>query len=256
MIKGKSFTACEVHSGLSAKLVDRCDKFNAVWLSSLTHSAILGLPDNELIGNKERVELISQIRNATFKVLLVDIDTGGQVDHLPYWVTQLRDAGANILIMEDKVFPKQNSLLADAKQVLEQVDLFADKIRAAKQVGGIQIMARIEALIAKKSVFEALVRADAYVQAGVDGIMIHSKEHVGEEIMEFATEFRKKYPNIPLVAVPTTYPLPDDHPFQIVIHANHLLRVSLKAMKDALAADDIQSVPMADVKEIFDIVGH
>jgi 2-methylisocitrate lyase-like PEP mutase family enzyme len=163
----------------------------------------------------------------------------------------------DIIMIEDKVFPKKNSLLEDVSQILEDVDVFANKIRAGKAAAGkVKVMARIESLIAKKSVFEALVRAEAYIKAGVDGVMIHSKEKVDcTEIMEFAERFKEKYPDMPLVAVPTTYNLPEDHPFDVVIYANMLLRASLKAMQETIALEDIKQADMVEVQEIFDLVG-
>lgn len=247
----------EAHNGLTALLVDQSN-YDGVWISSLTESASKGIPDNEILPNTDRLNTVREIRNVTTKPIIIDWDTGGAVFHFPYWVKKLEEAGVDIIMIEDKVFPKKNSLLDDVTQTLEDVDVFAEKIRKGKEVAkAVKIMARIESLIAKKSVFDALLRAEAYVKAGVDGIMIHSKTKVDStEIMEFATKFREKYPNIPLVAVPTTYDLPEEHPFNIVIYANHLLRASLKAMKEALALPNIKEAPMVEVKEIFDLVGY
>jgi phosphoenolpyruvate phosphomutase len=250
--------AIESHNGLSAKLVDACDKYNGVWISSLTESASKGLPDNELISLDSRLDTIREIRRATGKTIILDGDTGGSIEHFPHVVQEFEKAGVDILMIEDKVFPKKNSLLEDAGQVLEDVDVFAIKIATGKKhVKNMKIMARIESLIAKKSVFEALIRAEAYVKAGVDGIMIHSKTKVdSSEIMEFATKFKEKFPEVTLVAVPTTYDLPEDHPFDIIIYANMLLRASLKAMKEVLVLDDPKNADMDSVKDIFDIVGY
>lgn len=249
--------ACEAHNGISALLVDKSDKYQAIWVSSLTESASKGVPDNELMSPSSRVDTILEIKNVTDKPIIVDWDTGGSVEHFPFWVRQLERAGVSIIMIEDKVFPKKNSLLEDVKQPLEDVDIFAEKIRKGKEVAkDIKIFARLESLIAKKSVEDALIRAEAYIDAGVDGIMIHSKVKVdSSEIMEFATRFREAHPDIPLVAVPTTYKLPEDHPFDIVIDANMLLRSSIRAMKDALALDDIKDADMVEVNEIFELVG-
>lgn len=246
----------EAHNGLSGLLVHQSD-YDGVWISSLTESASKGMPDNELLSPAHRLDTIREVRNVTNKPIIVDWDTGGSIEHFPYWVRQLERAGVDIIMIEDKVFPKKNSLLEDATQILEDVDKFALKIMEGKKASTtIQIMARIESLIAKKSVYDALIRADAYIKAGADGIMIHSKEKVeANEIMQFALEFKKKYPNIPLVAVPTTYELPEKHPFDIVIYANHLLRASLRAMKEAIALPDIKKADMSSVGEIFDLVG-
>ncbi len=165
----------EAHSGFSALLVEK-SKYDGIWVSSLTSTASRGLPDNELITPMERAGLVREIRRVAKKPIIVDVDTGGQIDHFPYFVKELESAGANAIIMEDKAFPKINSLAENAKHNLEDIDKFCDKIKAGKAVGGdISIYARIESLIAKKSLYEALVRSEAYLGAGVDGIMIHNK---------------------------------------------------------------------------------
>jgi len=246
----------EAHNGLTAKLVDK-SKYDGIWISSLTESASKGLPDNEILSLDSRLNTIREIRRATTKSIIIDGDTGGSIEHFPFVVQEMEKAGVNVIMIEDKVFPKKNSLLEGAIQTLEDVDVFAMKIMAGKKVAkDVKIMARIESLIAKKSVHEALIRAEAYIKAGADGIMIHSKEKVdAPEILEFADKFKEAYPDVILVAVPTTYNLPKDHKFDIVIYANHLLRASLKSMKELLEAEDPKEISMAGVSEIFDLVG-
>jgi len=221
--------ALEAHNGLSAKIVEQ-SKYNGIWVSSLTDSLSRGLPDNELVTLGERLNKVREIRNVSTKPIIVDCDTGGSIEHFPYWVKQYEKAGVYAMVIEDKMFPKQNSLL-DVPQKLEEVDKFSEKIRAGKKVADkILIIARLESLIAKHSIEEALIRAEAYEKAGADAILIHSKKQVSAtEVMEFAAKYRGK---LPLVCVPTTYKLPKTHPFKIVIHANHLLRASYKAMND------------------------
>jgi 2-methylisocitrate lyase-like PEP mutase family enzyme len=245
---------CEAHSGLSALLVHNSD-YDGVWVSSLTHAASKGLPDNELVPLKERVELVSEIARITDKPIIVDIDTGEDVVHLPHLIRWFSKAGAYAVIMEDKKGTKQNSLLEEAKQELEDVDVFCEKIRVAKEnANGMQVYARLESLIAKKSKYDALLRAEAYIEAGADGIMVHSKQKVdATEVMEVGTEIFKKHPETRLIAVPTTYVLPELHPFDIIIHANHLLRASLKAMQKQIAGENPE---LASVQEVFDLVGH
>jgi 2-methylisocitrate lyase-like PEP mutase family enzyme len=237
----------EVHNGLSALIADK-SKYDGLWISSLTHSASKGLPDTELIPLSERVDLVREIRRVSNKPIYVDVDTGG--GHIGYHAKWLADAGAYALIIEDKAFPKQNSLLKDKKHNLEDIDKFCDKIKEARK-SGIMIIARIESLIAKHSMYEALIRAEAYIQAGANGIMIHSKQQVDcSEVMEFAKKFRESW-TLPLIAVPTTYQLPLEHPFDIVIHANHLLRASIKGMQDYLKGGEV--VPIED---IFNLIGN
>lgn len=245
---------CEVHSGLSTLLVDK-SSYDGMWVSSLTHSAIKGLPDNELVPLKERVDFVEEIKRITDKPIIVDIDTGESLEHLPFIIRWFSEAGAYAVIMEDKKYPKQNSLLEDATQHLEDVDVFCAKIKAAKAVcGKMKVFARLESLIAKRSKYEAILRAVAYIEAGADGIMVHSKAKVdASEVMEVGKELREKYPDLTLIAVPTTYTLPDEHPFDIVITANHLLRASLKAMTKFLNNEEVE---LSSVPEIFELVGH
>lgn len=243
----------EAHSGLSALMVER-STYNGIWISSLTHAASKGLPDNELVPLKERVDLVEEIRRIATKPIIVDIDTGGDIDHLPYLIKWFSKAGATAVIMEDKKFPKQNSFIEEG-QHLEDVDVFASKIRIAKKhCGDMKVYARLESMIAKKSKYDALLRAEAYIDAGADGIMVHSKQKVdSSEVMEVGNELRKRHPSLTLIAVPTTYTLPDIHPFDVVIHANHQLRASMHAMM-AVAAGT--KVDMVSVQDIFDFVGH
>lgn len=245
---------CEVHSGLTAKLVDNSN-YDGLWVSSLTHSAIKGLPDNELVPLKERVDFVEEIKRITKKPIIVDIDTGESIEHLPFLIKWFSEAGAYAVIMEDKKYPKQNSLLEDANQHLEDVDVFCEKIRVAKRVcGKMKIFARLESLIAKKSTYDALLRAEAYIKAGADGIMVHSKAKVdATEVMAVAEELRFTHKDLTLIAVPTTYKLPENHPFDITISANHLLRTSLKAMTKFLNNEEVE---MSSVQDIFDLVGH
>ena len=226
-------------------LADKSDYWG-LWVSSLTNSASKGLPDTELIPLSERVDLVREVRRVSDKPIFVDVDTGG--GHIGYHAKWFKDAGATALIMEDKAFPKQNSLLKNGKHNLEEIDKFCEKIHEATKAG-IMIIARIESLIAKHSMYEALIRAEAYEKAGADGIMIHSKQQVdSSEVMEFAEKFREQS-NLPLVAVPSTYQLPEKHPFEYVIHANHLLRASLKGMQDYFKGGEI-----ADIEEIFKLI--
>jgi len=243
----------EAHSGLSCLLVNK-SKYDGVWVSSLTHAAIKGLPDNELVPLKERVDLVEEFKRITDKPIIVDIDNGGNIEHLPFIIRWFREAGAYGLIIEDKCGIKKNSLLEDATQQLEDVDIFSEKIRIAKQnSGNMKIISRLESLIAKKSKYDALIRAEAYINAGVDGVMVHSKQKVdATEVMEIGQELRNKHPGLLLVAVPTTYTLPENHPFDIVINANHLLRASLKAMEKYINGENVE---LSTVEDIFNLVG-
>ena len=258
----------EAHNGLSGKIVENSN-FDGMWESSLTDSGSKGLPDTELVTMDSRLDTIRQIKEVTTKPMIVDGDTGGQIDHFPYWVKRLQDVGVDAVIIEDKCYPKKNSLDKDAKHILEEPDKFSAKISAGKMVAkDIMIFARLESLIAKHSIFEAMVRAEAYINAGADGIMIHSKSEVsGDEVLEFAERFRKEFPDTPLICVPTTYNhMTEDElkkaGFNIIIHANHLLRASFRAMQNAAKTIELnkRSIELnneiASVKEIFKLTGY
>jgi len=242
----------DANSGLAALIIEKSN-YNGIWIGSLGHSAIRGLPDNELVSLTERVNLVSDIKKITTKPIMVDIDTGGLLEHLPYYIQWFEKAGAWAVVIEDKKWPKQNSLLEDGKHELCDIDTFCEKIRIAKAYSEkMLIFARLESLIAKKSMYDALLRADVYEKAGADGILIHSKQKIEcGEVMEFAKEFRKKS-NLPLITIPTTYKLPDIHPFEYVINANQLLRASLKAMQDYVNGEQPELV---SVEDVFKIIG-
>lgn len=265
LLKSKPVVALEAHNGLSALVVEN-SKFDAIWESSLTDSASKGLPDIELISMDSRLNTVREIRQVSTKPIIFDGDTGGQIDHFPYWVKRLEEAGVSAVIIEDKAFPKRNSLDTDATHQLENVDVFMNKISAGKMVcKDMMIIARLESLIAKHSIYEALIRAEAFLSAGADGVMIHSKSEVNaDEVFEFAKRYKEKFDK-PLVCVPTTYNYVSDIElaeagFDIIIHANHLLRASYKAMKEAadkiLADGRSKDLDIASVKEIFKVVGY
>ena len=237
------------------------DKKLATWLGDKEY--IMASDEGEAVAiaggywlaTKERVDFVEEIRRLTNKKIIVDIDTGGSLEHLPFYIRWFQKAGAYAVIIEDKKYPKQNSLLEEATQHLEEVDVFCEKIKVAKKnAGKMLVFARLESLIAKKSVYDALLRAEAYVIAGADGIMIHSKKQIdASEVMEFADNFRKNNPGIPLIAVPTAYVLPEQHPFDIVIEANMLLRASMKAMQNYI---DGKEIDLETVENVFKLLGY
>lgn len=240
----------EAHNGLSALVGEtarieqdgRVIEYDGFWESSLTDSAAKGLPDAEIVGNPSRLHTIDEILNVTSKPMIVDGDTGGAATQFEYFVRSLERLGVSAVIIEDKVFPKRNSLDASAKQTLEDPDIFAQKIargRAARVTDDFMVIARIESLIAGLGLEDAFMRARKYIEAGVDGIMIHSKSDSPDGILAFADvydKFCKQFDRRPiLVCVPTTYNLITDvdlaeHGFNVIIHANHLLRSAYKAM--------------------------
>jgi phosphoenolpyruvate phosphomutase len=170
----------------------------------------------------------------------VDGDTGGLTEHFVFMVKTLERLGVSAVIIEDKSFPKRNSLLEGANHVQEEIDKFCEKIRAGVQARVTQdfmIIARIESLIAGKSVNDAIIRANSYIDAGADGIMIHSKSKEPSKIIEFCKRYNSLENKVPLVVVPSAYnQLTEDELHEmgasIVIYANHLLRASYNSMKN------------------------
>ena len=283
--KGQTIRVLEAHNGLSGIIANNIQvkgdvegkplvrEFDALWESSLTDSASKGHPDIEVITFDSRLHTINEILSVTNKPMIVDGDTGGDVNAFEYTVSKLERVGVSAIIIEDKIFPKRNSLEAGAQQNLEDPEVFAQKIRRGKQIQNtseFMIIARLESLIAGKPMEDAVRRAKIYLQAGVDGIMIHSKSKSADEILEFAKRYKliSKELNLNkiLVCVPTTYNQITENElsnagFQIIIYANHLLRSAYKAMTEtaktilrdqrSLEADPLCST----VREIFKTVG-
>lgn len=214
-------------------------EFDAMWVSSLCDSAFKGKPDIELVDLTSRINTINEIMEVTTKPIILDGDTGGKVEHFSFHVKTLERIGVSAVIIEDKTGLKQNSLFGtDVEQVLDDPADFAAKIAAGKRAQATRdfmIIARLESLIAGKTVEDAMMRAKIYIEAGVDAIMIHSKEINGSDIFAFMQAFRAFSETIPLVVVPTTYNRFTEEELHakganIIIHANHLLRSAYPAM--------------------------
>ena len=271
----------EAHNGLSALIGENAFvqkngeiiEYDGFWESSLTDSASKGIPDAEIIGYDSRIHTINEILNVTTKPIIIDGDTGGSAVQFEYFVKHLERLGVSAVIIEDKVFPKRNSLDASAKQTLEEPEIFAQKIQRGKDVcitDDFMIIARIESLIAGVGLEDALERTECYIRAGANGIMIHSKKETPDDILAFAAAYEslcEKLGRRPLlVSVPTTYNLITDKEltdrgFNIIIHANHLLRAACKAMKESaetILINDrgFEAEPLCSpVSEVFAIVG-
>lgn len=245
----KKIRALEASNGLTGLIVENINvndsekglskEFDAMWVSSLCDSTFKGKPDIELVDLTSRINTIDEIMEVTSKPIILDGDTGGKTEHFVYNVKTLERLGVSAIIIEDKTGLKKNSLFGtEVKQVLENPDIFAEKIRAGKAsqcTRDFMIFARLESLIAGYGVEDALDRAKKYIEAGADGIMIHSKEKDGIEIIDFLKKFRKFSKTIPIILVPTTYNhFTDTELFEmganIIIHANHLLRSAYPAM--------------------------
>lgn len=239
----------EAHNGITGLIVEKAKvtsdneirQFDAMWVSSLCDSTAKGKPDIELVDMTSRENTINEIMEVTTKPIILDGDTGGLTEHFVYNVKTLERMGVSAIIIEDKVGLKKNSLFGtDVEQQQDSIEHFCHKIRAGKDAqttSDFMIIARIESLILKQGMEDALARAYAYVEAGADGIMIHSKEKEPDEIFEFCERFREKYEDVPLVVVPTTYNHVTEeelgkHGVNIVIHANHLIRSAFPAMNN------------------------
>ncbi len=238
----------EAHSPLSAIIAEKVFhknkngkkiEFDGFWSSSLTDSTLKGKPDIEVLDINQRLINVNDIFDVTTKPLIIDIDTGGKIEHLEINLKTIERSGTSAVIIEDKKGLKKNSLFGTSvKQEQENVKVFSKKISAGKKAttNKLMIIARIESLILGKPLNDALLRAENYVEAGADGIMIHSKDKNPKEIFKFAEKFRKKFTEVPLVAVPSSYNSVKDVQlenagFNIVIYANHMLRASYPAMQ-------------------------
>lgn len=238
----------EAHDGLCGLIIENLEvegknklkSFDGMWSSSLTDSTSKGKPDIEAVDLTTRLQDLNNILECTTKPIIFDGDTGGKIEHFVFTVRTLERHGISAVIIEDKIGLKKNSLFGtDAIQTQDSIEHFCEKIRAGKNAQitkDFMIIARIESLIAGKPVEDALERALAYVDAGADGIMIHSKDKSGDDIKEFCVNFRKAHPKVPIVVVPTTYNHVKEEELanwgaNVIIYANHMLRAAYPAMK-------------------------
>jgi len=240
----------EAHNGLTGLIVENASvesdgkskEFDAMWLSSLTHSTSKGKPDIQYVDITSISNTLSEIFEVTTKPMIVDADSGGLTEHFRFAVRTLERLGVSAVIIEDKKGAKRNSLFGtSANQVQDSIENFSEKISAGKRAQVTEefmIIARIESLILKRGEKDAIIRAMSYVDAGADAIMIHSKEESPHEIVSFLENFRKLDKFTPIVVVPTTYNSITEgelisHGANIVIYANHLLRSAYPAMEKA-----------------------
>lgn len=238
---------CESHSGLTGLIVENTyvevngikREFDGMWSSSLTDSTSKGKPDIEAVDLTTRLHDLNDTLECTTKPIIFDGDTGGKIEHFVFTVRTLERLGISAVIIEDKVGLKKNSLLGtDTIQTQDTIEGFCAKIQAGKHAQiteDFMIIARIESFIAGKGLDDAMERALAYIAAGADGIMIHSKNKSGEDIKNFCQALRAVNKEIPIVVVPTTFNhITEDELAEwgvnIVIYANHLLRSAYPAM--------------------------
>ena len=248
LIKAKPIVRImESHSGLTGLIIEKTkvkvnnktEEFDGMWASSLTDSTSKGKPDIEAVDLTTRLHGVNDALECTTKPIIFDGDTGGKIEHFVFTVRTLERLGVSAVIIEDKVGLKKNSLLGtNAVQTQDTIEDFSEKIRAGKRAqiaSDFMIIARCESLIAGKTVDDALERCLAYVEAGADGIMIHSKDKSGEDIKDFCQRFRARHSSVPIVVVPTTYNHVTEEELaswgaNVVIYANHMLRSAYPAM--------------------------
>lgn len=270
--------ALEVHSGLTGLIAektivannDSLDQFDAMWISSLCDSTAKGKPDIELVDMSSRIRTIEDVMDVTTKPIILDGDTGGLIEHFVYNVRTLERMGVSAVIIEDKTGLKKNSLFGtEVEQTQDTIENFTAKIRAGKnalRTEEFMIIARIESLILERGMEDALTRAFAYVEAGADGIMIHSRRPEPSEILEFCRLFREKDRVTPIVVVPTSFNSITEEELaeagvNIVIYANQLTRSAFPAMQ-GVAVDilknhrakevDDRLMPFKDIIRLID----
>ena len=237
----------EAHSGLTGLIVENANvdidghrrEFDGMWSSSLTDSTARGKPDIEAVDISSRLQTINEIFDVTTKPLVFDGDTGGKPEHFTFTVRSLERLGVSAVIIEDKEGLKRNSLFGtNVQQTQSSIEDFSGRIAIGKRAqitDDFMIIARIESLILERGMDDAIRRAQAYIEAGADGIMIHSSRKTPDEVFEFCRLFEKLPHRVPLVAVPTSYDQVTeqelaDHGVNLVIYANQLLRAAYPQM--------------------------
>lgn len=271
-------TFLDLHTPLSGIVIENVKvteegnkiiEFDGMWASSLTDSTSRGKPDIEAVDFSSRAITLNEVFEVTTKPVIFDGDTGGKTEHFTFTVKNLERIGVSAVVIEDKVGLKRNSLHGnDVEQFQESPEKFCEKISAGKDVQAsddFMIIARIESLILDKGIGDAKFRSEKYLEAGADGILIHSRKKDGSEIEEFSKFYKQLNTNKPLVVVPTSYNSYTEEQLvengaNIIIYANHLLRASYPAMikvatsilknKRSKEADD----SLISIKEILNLI--
>lgn len=268
----------DIHNALSGLIIENTTiqvaggvtkEFDGMWGSSLTDSTAKGKPDIEAVDVSARMTSLNEVLEVTTKPIIYDGDTGGQPEHFVFTVRTLERLGVSAVIIEDKTGLKKNSLFGtDVKQTQDEIPAFCEKIRTGKRsqaTDDFMIIARIESLILEKGMDDALERAKAYLDAGADGIMIHSRQTSPGEIFEFCRRYAQLPNRKTLVAVPSSYNMVTekelaDRGVNIVIYANHLLRSAYPAMvktaqtiliNERSAECDAELLPIKDILELI-----
>lgn len=275
---GKFVRVLEIHNALTAVIAENTTlvtsgitkEYNGMWLSSFTHSLTKGKPDNAYVDITSKLIDLNDIMRCTTKPVIIDGDNGGPKEHLAININALEQLGVSGIIIEDKEYPKNNSLRDNKKHLQYDKEVFAEKIIFAKKhqkTQGFMIIPRIESYISQAGLQDALTRAKVYIEAGADALMIHSNKTNPREIVDFCIEYNRLNSRVPLIAVPTTYNSIKEDELQkigvnIVIYANHMLRTAFRHMQQT-ARDILQysrslevendCEPIENLLTIFDI---
>ncbi len=267
----------DIHNALSGLIIEHTKvevdgnsrEFDGMWGSSLTDSTAKGKPDIEAVDVSSRMSTLSEVLEVTTKPIIYDADTGGQTEHFKFTVRTLERLGVSAVIIEDKTGLKKNSLLGnEVPQTQDSIESFSDKISAAKKAqvtDDFMVIARIESLILEAGMDDAIIRAKAFLQAGADGIMIHSRRKDPAEILEFCRQYAEIANRRTLVVVPSSYNSITEDELEeaganVVIYANQLLRSAFPAMQStaqsilkhsrSLECDE----SMLSIKEILNLI--
>ena len=264
----------ESHNALSGLIVENVKaddgtEYDGMWSSSLTDSTSKGKPDIEAVDVSTRITTINEIFEVTTKPMIYDADTGGIAEHFAFTVRTLERTGISAVIIEDKTGLKKNSLFGnDVAQTQDTIENFCSKIQMGKKAqitDDFMIIARIESLILEQGMDDATTRAKAYIQAGADGIMIHSRQKSPDEVLEFCKILRDYDENIPIIVVPTSYNQITAKELSkaginVVIYANHMLRAAYPGMMDVAKSilDNDRSMEaeenLLSIKKILDLI--
>ena len=268
----------DIHNALTGLIIEKTKvmdpngiqlEFDGMWGSSLTDSTAKGKPDIEAVDISSRLATLNEVMEVTTKPIIFDGDTGGKPEHFVFTVRSLERVGVSAVIIEDKTGLKKNSLLGtEVEQTQDSIENFCEKIslgKSSKATDDFMIIARIESLILDKGVDDAINRAKAYLEAGADGIMIHSRKKTPDEVFEFCSLYNQLTNRKTLVVVPSSYNNVKEeelqsHGIDVVIYANHLLRSAYPAMlttaemilKNKRSAEcDENLLPIKDILELI-----
>jgi len=237
--------------------------FHALWVSGLEVSASLGLPDTNVLGTRDLMDVIIAVRRAAPLPVIVDVDNAGaSTDGARRFASDLATAGAAAVCIEDSAFPKCNSFRLDRTQGLASVELMSDQLQQMRRAAGddLVLIARTEALIAGHDIAAAFARAGGYVDAGADAILIHTRDATGEQARSIGSSWDRP---APLVIVPTSFPQIhwkdlSDWGYRLAIYANQLTRASLAAMRasaDEFARTGLfEAAPQARLSTVADLI--